>query len=467
MSTPMLLPLISLILLAFFAAAAIVGGAGAVRSNGRRRLLGVALLAQSLLFGAIQVLLSTVPLLGLTPSIPVDLGALLASAGGSLLAIGIGAGLAWALWAGLRRRLAAGRRGPLAAALLAVPLIAVVGLAGLWQLSTPERVRERDPNLRAIQVPEGFRSQVFVQGTIDNPTSLAFGPQAELYIGDIAGGIWVARDANRDGVADSLRPFADSFRFLTGLVWHEGELYVASQGKVEALRDTNDDGSADVRRLVVDGLPSMVYIPHTNNALAFGPDGRLYFGVGSTSGGETESNPLAAGILSVNPDGSDLQVYARGLSNSFDVAFNAAGDMFAADNQPGAEASANEGDELNQIVQGAHYGYPYYYGDAPDPGTTRAPVASFPPHSSPNGLTFYNAGQFPAEYADNLFIALWSTGEVYRVEMAKTASGAYLTRSASFAQGFVYPLDVAVGPDGSLYVADFGTSAVYRISYGS
>lgn len=462
----MLLSAISLILLTFLMAAGVVGLRLALDARGRRRMVGVALVIQALLFGALQVLLSTVPLLGLTPSIPVDLGATLAGAGGTLLAIGLGAGLAWALWAGLRRRAERGR-GPLAAALLAVPLIGSLGLAGLWQLSTPERVRERDPNLRAIQVPAGFRSQVFVQGTIDNPTSLAFGPADELYIGDIAGGIWVARDADGDGVADGLRPFADGFRFLTGLAWHQGELYVASQGKVEALRDTNGDGSADARRLVVDGLPSMVYIPHTNNALAFGPDGRLYFGVGSTSGGETESNPLAAGILSVNPDGSGLQVYARGLSNSFDVAFNAAGDMFAADNQPGAEASGNAGDELNQIVEGAHYGYPYYYGDAPDPGTTRAPIASFPPHSSPNGLTFYNAGQFPADYADNLFIALWSTGEVYRVEMAKTAAGAYLTRSASFAQGFVYPLDVIVGPDGSLYVADFGTSAVYRISFGA
>lgn len=456
---------LALTLLFALGAGAAAGIGLALRSRGRWRLVGALVAGQALLFLALQVILSSIPVAGLEPSIAAPIGPLLLQAGTTLLAIGSAVGLAWLTVIGLRR-LAARRRGPaLALALASVPALGLAGLAALWQLSTPERVRERDPERRTISVPEGFRAGVYLRGTIDNPTSIAFGPAGELFIGDIGGSLWVARDGDGDGVSDQIERLDEGYAFLTGLAWHQGELYVASQGKVEALRDSDGDGAFESRRTVVDGLPSMIYIPHTNNGISFGPDGRLYFGVGSTSGGDTESNELAAAILSVNPDGSDLKVFARGLSNSFDVAFNAAGDMFAGDNQPTDEASGGAGDELNHIVEGGHYGYPYYYGDAPEPGSTRAPIATFPAHSSPNGAIFYNGGAFPGEYRDNMFIALWGTGEIYRVELGKSSAGAYLSRSSSFAAGFVYPLDVTAGPDGSLYVADFGASAIYRISY--
>jgi glucose/arabinose dehydrogenase len=335
----MSLALIALALLTALACAAAAGLALALRGRGRWRLAGVLLATEALLLLALQVLLASVPLLGLEPSIAVPIGPLLLQAASTLLAVGGGAALVWLAWRGLGRLATSRRRLAVGLALAGVPTLALAGLAGLWQLSTPARVRERDPGQRTISLPDGFTSTVFLRGTIDNPTSLAFGPAGQLFVGDIGGSIWVTRDPDGDGVAEPAARLVAGFSFLTGLAWHEGELYVASQGKVEALRDPDDDGTYDARRTVVDGLPSMVYIPHTNNALSFGPDGRLYFGVGSTGGGDAEANPLAAAILSVNPDGSDLQVFARGLSNSFDVAFNAAGDMFAGDNQPGDTAA--------------------------------------------------------------------------------------------------------------------------------
>jgi putative membrane-bound dehydrogenase-like protein len=461
----MILSLLSLAFLICFMSITAVGVYWALRARGRRRLAGMVLAMQGVLFAAVLVVLTSIPLLGLEPTIPVPLGTTLLEALLTVLVV-VGVGAAIFLSAGwLQRQPATQRRRGTMGALIGVPLVAVLGLGGLWQLATPERVRERDPNKRLIEVPEGFRASVYVQEELDNPTTLAFGPEEELYIGDIGGNIWVARDANGDGIAETPTRFAEGFSFLTGVVWHEGELYVASAGKVEALADDNGDDVYDRRRTLVEGLPSMVLIPHTNNALQIGPDGRVYFGVGSTTSGEVEQNEYAAAILSVNTDGSDLQVFARGLSNSFDVAFNANGDMFAADNQPNAEVSGSAGDELNYVVEDGHYGYPYFFGEPPKEGSTQGPVANFPAHSSPNGLIFYNGRSFPTSYTDNLFIALWSLGEVNRVELAKSAGGAYLSRVSPFATGFVYPLDVTVGPDGSLYVADFGTSAIYRISY--
>jgi hypothetical protein len=124
-------------------------------------------------------------------------------------------------------------------------------------------------------------------------------------------------------------------------------------------------------------------------------------------------------------------------------------------------------DEFNHIVEGGHYGFPYFYGDPPENGGTRGALATFPPHSAPTGLTFYSGDQYPPEYAQVAFTTLWARGEIAQVEVARTAAGEYLSRASTFGSGFLYPIDVVTGPDGNLYVADFGTSAIYRITYDS
>src|SRR5438552_1515804 len=93
--------------------------------------------------------------------------------------------------------------------------VGVIGAALLW--------RERDPNKRPLSFSRGFAANVFVQGTMDNPTTIAFGPDNKLYIADISGAIWVAEDANHDGVAENIKQFADGFSLLVGLAWHNGE----------------------------------------------------------------------------------------------------------------------------------------------------------------------------------------------------------------------------------------------------
>jgi glucose/arabinose dehydrogenase len=470
----MLLTFAMLAVLAFCISVGVVGVALLRRGPGWR-LTGGVLLAQALLLTAALVALSTVPFGIGEPLIRVPFRDILTQTLGSAAVIGGAAALVYFIAHWARRRLASeyaspntrtGRRLAVAGLLLAVPLVAVGSMAGLVRASTPQRERERDPNKRPITLSQGFASNVFVQGTMDNPTTIVFGPDNKLYIADISGAIWVAEDANQDGVAEGIAQFADGFSLLVGLAWHDGELYTASSGKIEALRDTNADGIADQKRLVVSDLPSLVVQPHSNNGLAFGTDNRLYFGVGSTTEGQIEENPLAAAILSVKPDGSDLKVFARGLGNTFDVAFNSAGALFGGDNSPGAEEGADDpSDEFNYLIEGEHYGYPYFYGDPPKNNGTRGAVVTFPPHASPTGVSFYSGATFPAQYRDNAFITLWNRGEVARIELGRTSGGDYLARSTTFGSGFLYPIDTATGPDGNLYVADFGTSAIYRITY--
>jgi glucose/arabinose dehydrogenase len=429
---------LSFVLMAAWATAATLG----LRLLLQRWAAGVAALVFGVVAAAAQAALSLVPVGIGEPLIRIPATAFAATAA---------AGVAGGALLGLRIPLP--RRVQLLAA-LGVPA-AAAALWGLAVASTPARERERDVARRAITLPPGFRIGVFAdaasvapaEGTFDNPTALAFGDGA-LFVADIDGNIWRGElaDADGDGRSDrigALRKYASGFSLLVGLAWRGGELYASSAGKVEALRDANGDGRADARRTLVDGLPSMVLAPHTNNGLTFGPDGRLYFGVGSTVASGPEPNPRAGAILSVEPDGGDVRVEANGFGNPFDVAFDSEGMMFTGDSRTGGEA----GDAFHALPRGG----------------ARAAVVEFDVHATPTGVAFYDGDAFPPAYRGAFFAALWTRGDVVGIETARAADGTVTARAYPFAGGFLYPIDVAVGPDGALYVADFGTSVVHRI----
>ncbi|GAA5529260.1 PQQ-dependent sugar dehydrogenase [Herpetosiphon gulosus] len=462
----MLLNIATLVLLSLWLGA-MIGGLALMRQAGRWRWIGLVIAVQGLILLVFQGLLSTYPIGIGDPLIRVKFWDLLSQAAVVLGALAVVAVVLWWLAKHIRYSIdqQLRRRGLALFLLLGMPLIATPAFYTMWQTSIPERERERNPDLRAINLPEGFEWSIYARGTMDNPTAIAFGAENELYIADIAGDLWIGRDQNNDQQIDSLSKWAGDFDLLVGLVWRDGELYCASSGKIEALRDSDGDGVADSRRIVVDNLPSMILQPHSNNGLAFGPDGRLYFGVGSTTDGKFEENELAASILSVNPDGTDLRPYARGLGNVFDVAFNADGALFGGDNGPSSVEGNDPPDEFNYLVEGEHYGYPYFFGDPPSDGGTRGALISFPAHTVPTGVTFYSGNQYPQIYSDSAFLTLWQTGEVVHIEVGQTSNGDYLAKSTTFADGMLYPIDVITGPDGNLYIADFGTSAIYRITY--
>jgi glucose/arabinose dehydrogenase len=159
-------------------------------------------------------------------------------------------------------------------------------------------------------------------------------------------------------------------------------------------------------------------------------------------------------------------------------------------------------EELLLLKQGGDYGWPECYYDpgrkslvlAPeyggDGGKTVGvcagkigPYDAFPAHWAPNDLTFYDQKQFPARYRDGVFIAFhgsWNRApypqQGYNVVFQSLADGPNAGRCEIFAEGFAgtdtspggaahRPTGLAVGPDGSLYVADDVTGRIYKIVY--
>jgi glucose/arabinose dehydrogenase len=117
-------------------------------------------------------------------------------------------------------------------------------------------------------------------------------------------------------------------------------------------------------------------------------------------------------------------------------------------------------------MAGGQHGYPWYECDrcfaAPAGVEVIPPLHTFVPHAAAAGITAYLAEGFPGYY-NNLFVVLWSAFEGAQ-KVVRFSAGA--SEAVDFATGFAAPIDVVVGPEGALYVADYATGVIFRIGYG-
>lgn len=153
--------------------------------------------------------------------------------------------------------------------------------------------------------------------------------------------------------------------------------------------------------------------------------------------------------------------YARGFRNPYDITWDGFGQLWATDNSPDFDPP----EPLHRVMPGGIHGYPYYECDvcfSPPVGVTVIPpMVTFAPSSSPTGVTSYLADQLPG-YRNSLFVTLWSSFPGAQKVMHIGAGG---SAPVNFATGFTSSIDVTVGPDGSLYVADWATGIIFKKSY--
>jgi hypothetical protein len=322
-----------------------------------------------------------------------------------------------------------------------------------------------------IQVRDGFTVEYVARLEEGQPTVLEFGPDGLLYIATMGGTIY-RMDA--DG---NFSPFFNGLTIPTGLAFQPGttRLYVSDR-----ITNTFIDGESRVSYIedgelttIIDGLPCCYVGYHAANGIAFGPDGYGYVSVGARAdhgeildgpnAGEQDMNlhPYEAAILRFSPDGTEVEVYARGFRNAYSLAWDADGNLYTADNSP----DYNPPEEFYLVTPGGDHGYPWYDCDvcfSPPPGVEVIPPNyTYPPNSAPTGVTAYVHSQFPGYY-NGVFVVLWSALPWAQrvIWMAPGGNDGF-----DFATGFGLPIDTAVAPDGSLYVADWATHIIFRISY--
>jgi len=345
-----------------------------------------------------------------------------------------------------------------------------------------------DLPLEQIKLPPGFAIELWAR--VDNARQMALGQHdsrgGTLFVGSRQAGKVHAVRFGPDLQARGVTLVADGLQLPTGVAYREGSLYVAAVNRI--LRYDDIDRRLDrppAAVVVTDSLPTDTH--HGWKFIAFGPDGKLYVPVGAPCNICEPDPERYAHILRMNPDGSAIEVHARGVRNTvgFDwqpqtkaLWFTENGRDLMGDDLPP--------DELNVAPRaGMHFGYPYCHGgDLPDPEfgaksgckEFTAPAQKLGPHVAALGMRFYTGTMFPPAYRNQVLIAehgSWNRSQKigYRISLVRlegTKAVAYETFASGWLQGetpWGRPADLLVLPDGSLLVADDYAGAIYRITY--
>lgn len=394
-------------------------------------------------------------------------------------------------------------------------LVLALGLPGILSAEPASTIPIPANPAEAIKLPPGFTAQVFHRMKagggeyMRGPRFMAFDLYGNLYVSmGMENKVVMLPDRNKDGVADEAVTVADNLNAPQGLAFVEGQLLVANQDSVVRLERQNNQWPAAFREVLIEDLPTG---GHTLKTLKQGPDGFLYLSVGSSCNVCREREPERATILRYTSTGkpagaptalgphTNSPIWASGLRNAEGMAWHpGTGAMFATDNGADMRSERKGGkpdddippDELNRIVAGGHYGWPYCWGYrltdpnfAGDDGfcaPTQVPAITFKSHSAPLGMTFLDKAAVPNDYQGDAIVALhgsWNRVEPagYKLVRVKFGSGKKAdtpVEVTDFATGWLdkqgawgRPVDVVVGPDGALYVSDDRAAMIYRITY--
>jgi glucose/arabinose dehydrogenase len=339
-----------------------------------------------------------------------------------------------------------------------------------------------------LTVPAGFRIECYAAG-LGGARALTLDPAGVPLVSVPARGKVVALPPDRAGRgADVVTVLRDLDR-PHGIAFRRGHLYVAETGRIVRYRYDPTRVVASDPVVVVANLPPGGH--HWTRSIAFGPDDRLYVAIGSSCEACPETDPRRATIVRYDAEGAGEEIVATGLRNPVGLAFQpTTGALWTTVNERDWRSGEAPPDYVTDIRAGAAFGWPRCFAagrrwlldpavpaGAPCAGLT-LPSLELPPHSAPLGLAFYTGRQFPAEYAGNLFVALHGSRAGlapagYRVLRVRFRDG-QVAGVEDFATGWRTgeqmigrPVDLAVGPDGSLYVSDDHGDRVYRVTYSA
>ena len=286
----------------------------------------------------------------------------------------------------------------------------------------------RDGDLQSdLKVPAGFSATIFARPPLVNyPVFVSAAPDGTLYVSSDGNGstardkhrgrIVRLRDIDGDGRADESVDFVPDVDSPRGVVWDHDRIYVLHPPTISMFRDGDGDGVAEEHKVLVEnigfGLDNRS-ADHTSNGLELGIDGWLYaalgdFGCLNAKGTDGRTLTLrGGGVVRVRPDGSGLEVFARGTRNILEAAVSPLLDLVARDN-------TNDGDgwdvRFHHFTGLDDHGYPRLYKHFRDECV--APMADYGGGSG-TGAAWIDEPSIPAEWNDMPFTCDWGRNWVY------------------------------------------------------
>jgi len=359
-------------------------------------------------------------------------------------------------------------------------------------------------NLAKIKLPPGFKISLYA--IVPDARHIAVGPQGVVtFVGTRKNKVYSVTDRDKDRVADEVKEFAPSIDFTipNGVCFSkDGFLFVAEQNRVlvfpaaEFFYEGADVAAFNVVKKG-DLIPTdEESYNHTARVCRIGPDDKLYitlgqpFNVFAPAKMDLYAKVGIGGIVRMDRDGKNREVFATGIRNSVGMDINPKDkSVWFTDNQVDGMGDDIPPGELNRADKpGMHFGFPYFgggkirtveYKDQTPPANATFPQVEMAAHAADLGMSFYNGKQFPAKYRGAIFSAQhgsWNrtTPVGARVMVTYLKEDGTADKTEAFAEGwnqngeyFGRPVDVAQLSDGSLLVSDDLAGAVYRISYGN
>jgi quinoprotein glucose dehydrogenase len=317
--------------------------------------------------------------------------------------------------------------------------------------------------------------------------------------------IRLLEDTTGSGKADKATVFRDDFGRAedgigAGLLARKGNVYYTCIPDLYLLKDTKGTGTADVKQSLATGFGIHTsFIGHDLHGLRIGPDGRLYFSIGdrglnvTTKEGKHLFVPDCGAVLRCELDGSNLEVFATGLRNPQELAFDDYGNLFTVDN------NSDSGDQARflHLVEGGEYGWrigyqyetrmhdksvpqgnrgPWNYEQLWKPDTQAAyllpAIKNF--SNGPSGFTAYPGVGLSDRYKGHFFLANFSGGPgnsgIFSFGIKPKGASFEMTDDHKFIWE-VLATDCEFGPDGAFYVSDWvdgwnlpGKGRIYKIT---
>lgn len=285
-------------------------------------------------------------------------------------------------------------------------------------------------------------------------------------------------DQNGDGKADEKIIFADGFNDAldgigAGILAHPNGVYYANIPNLWFL-------TGKKKEILHTGFGINVgYQGHDLHGLIWGPDGRIYFSIGDRGFNlETQEGQKLVGlgqgaVFRMEPDGTSLEIFASGLRNPQELAFDNFGNLFTVDNN----SDGGDRARLVHVIKGAQMGWEMGVQYLPDRGVwnqekiwemRQNPNAVEPPQwvyspigylgHGPSGLSFYPGTGLSEYFQSHFFLcdytSLPETSSILTFKVKSLGAGFALDRSEKFNSGKAFT-DLEFGYDGKLYASEW------------
>jgi len=291
-------------------------------------------------------------------------------------------------------------------------------------------------------------------------------------------------DTDGDGTADTVTDFAGPFNEPldgtgAGILWRDGAAWYTCIPNLWKLHDRNEDGVAERSERLFSGFGVRTALSgHDMHGLVIGPDGRLYWSIGdrgynvTTRHGKNWKDPHSGAIFRCEQDGSSFEVFATGLRNPQEIAFNQYGDLFTGDNNSDSMDKARfvyiprdaeiGWDMSYQTMGGPNERGPWVQEQLWKPHHEGRPAWTIPALANigagPSGFAFIDGDAVPEHFRNRLLMCDFRGSPqgslVHAVQVQRKGAGYEVTDNDPFISD-VLTTDIDQDWDGTFLVSDW------------